>query len=139
MNRQGHVDFGAPSGGITTSDIHRGLGMHRKTCGWGEGGGQKRTREDQQRFDQRRAAGPINPEPGQKRPTAAAQAGRYFSPKRNKQAPALVSCGSGSGPQGEGKLTINETFCTFICSKHASRPQRGLQTLPLLIYICMTS
>lgn len=24
MNRQGHVDFGAPSGGITTSDIHRG-------------------------------------------------------------------------------------------------------------------
>lgn len=30
-----HVDFGAPSrggeGGITTSDIHRGLGMHRKT------------------------------------------------------------------------------------------------------------
>lgn len=31
MNRRGHVDFGAPSGGITTSDIHRGLGMHRKT------------------------------------------------------------------------------------------------------------
>lgn len=36
MNRQGHVDFGAPSGGITTSDIHRGLGMHRKTCQRGE-------------------------------------------------------------------------------------------------------
>ena len=33
MNGQGHVDFGAPSGGITTSDIHRGLGMHRRTCG----------------------------------------------------------------------------------------------------------
>ena len=44
MNRRGHVDFGAPSGGITTSDIHRRLGMHRKTC-QGRGGGETKERQ----------------------------------------------------------------------------------------------
>lgn len=36
MNRQGHVDFGAPSGGITTSDIHRGHASENLAGGGGD-------------------------------------------------------------------------------------------------------